>query len=72
MAYRNHQIVDLTQELYEGQPVFVGHPETKLWSCMTHEESAKSGRFQPPMSYQAKILQLCEHGPTHVDAISHL
>jgi len=72
MAYQGHRIVDLTQELYEGQPIFVGHPETKIWSCMTHEESAKSGRFEGEMSYCANILQLCDHGPTHVDSISHI
>ncbi len=72
MAYRGHRVIDLTQELYEGQPVFVGHPETKVWSCMTHEESAASGRFKGEMSYTAKVIQLCEHGPTHIDSISHI
>ena len=72
MAYPGHHIVDLTQDLYEGQPIFVGHPETKVWSCMTHEESAASGRFTGEMSYTAKVIQLCEHGPTHVDSISHI
>ena len=72
MAYQGHRLVDLTQELYEGQPIFVGHPETKIWPCMTHEESANSGRFKGEMSYTAKVVQLCEHGPTHIDSISHI
>jgi len=72
MGYKDHRIVDLTQELYDGQPVFIGHPETKVWSCMTHEESAKLPIFKDGMSYAANVIQLCEHGPTHVDSISHL
>ncbi len=72
MAYKGHRIVDLTQDLYEGQPVFIGHPETKVWNCMTHEESVASGRFGGEMSYTAKVLQICEHGPTHIDSISHI
>ena len=72
VAYQNHQIIDLTQELYEGQPVFVGHPETRIWAAMTHEVSARLGRFVGEMTYCANILQLCDHGPTHVDSISHI
>lgn len=72
MAYKDHRIVDLTQELYDGQPVFIGHPETKVWPCMTHEESAGLPVFTDGMSYSANVLQLCEHGPTHVDSISHV
>ena len=72
MAYKNHEIVDLSQDIYQGQPVFVGHPETWRWTNMTHEESAASGRFQSEMSYYSGIIQFCEHGPTHVDSISHL
>ena len=72
MAFKEHRVVDLTQDLYQGQPVFVGHPETKVWDCMTHKESAASGRFVGEMSYTAKVIQLCEHGPTHIDSISHI
>lgn len=72
MAYKNHQLVDLTQPIYPGQPVFIGHPDTWRWENMSHEKSAASGRFQSEMSYYSGILQLCEHGPTHVDSISHL
>ena len=72
MAYKNHEIIDLSQDIYQGQPVFVGHPETWRWTNMTHEESAASGRFQSEMSYYSGIIQFCEHGPTHVDSISHL
>ena len=72
MAYKNHEIIDLSQDIYQGQPVFVGHPETWRWTNMTHEESAASGRFKSEMSYYSGIIQFCEHGPTHVDSVSHL
>ncbi|MBI2131407.1 MAG: cyclase family protein [Candidatus Tectomicrobia bacterium] len=72
MAYKNHQIVDLTQPIYSGMPVFVGHPDTWRWTNMTHEVSAASGRFKSEMSYYSGVVQMCEHGPTHVDSISHL
>ncbi len=72
MAYKNHQIIDLTQDIYVGMPVFVGHPDTWRWTHMTHEKSAASGRFKSEMSYYSGILQICEHGPTHVDSVSHL
>ncbi len=72
MAYKNHQIIDLTQDIYVGMPVFVGHPDTWRWTHMTHEKSAASGRFKSEMSYYSGILQVCEHGPTHVDSVSHL
>ena len=70
--YKNHEVVDLSQEIYQGQPVFIGHPDTWRWTNMTHEESAASGRFKSEMSYYCGVLQVCEHGPTHVDSISHL
>ena len=72
MGYKNHEIVDLTQPIFSGMPVFVGHPDTWRWTNMTHEESAASGRFESEMSYYSGIVQMCEHGPTHVDSISHL
>ena len=72
MGYKDHRIIDLTQELYDGQPVFIGHPQTKIWPNMTHEESAKLPVFKDGMSYASNVLELCEHGPTHVDSISHL
>ncbi len=72
MAYKNHRIIDLSQEIYNGMPVFVGHPETKIWKNATHEETVNHPDFLGEMSYESHVLQFCDHGPTHVDSISHI
>jgi kynurenine formamidase len=63
-------IIDLSQEIYEGMKVYPGHLETRIWQHASHEEVAK--RFEGGFSYQSNGLTLCDHGPTHVDALSHL
>jgi kynurenine formamidase len=64
------RIVDLSQEIYEGMPVYAGHLETAVWQHHTHEQTAPN--FESGFSYQSLGLTMCDHGPTHVDAISHL
>jgi len=64
------RLVDLTQEIYEGMPVYAGHLETKIWQHHTHADTAPN--FDSGFSYQSLGIMLCDHGPTHVDAISHL
>ncbi len=31
-------IVDLTQEIYQGMPVYPGHLKTVVWTHLSHEE----------------------------------
>lgn len=64
------RIVDLSQDIYNGMPVYPGHLETKVWTHLTHEECQKNlgGDF----SYETRGITLCDHGPTHIDSISHL
>lgn len=64
------RLVDLSQEIYEGMPVYAGHLETKIWQHHTHADTAPN--FDSDFSYQSLGLTLCDHGPTHVDAFSHL
>ena len=64
------ETVDLTQEIYEGMPTYKGHLETKIWQHHTFAETAPL--FESEFCFQSLGLQLCDHGPTHVDAISHL
>lgn len=63
-------LVDLSQEIYEGMPVYAGHLETKVWQHHTFEDTAPN--FDSDFAYQSLGLQFCDHGPTHVDALSHL
>jgi len=62
--------IDLSQEIYQGMPIYPGHQKTIIWTHHTHEEVAKN--FEGGFSYQSRGVLFSDHGPTHVDAISHL
>jgi kynurenine formamidase len=64
------KIIDLSQEIYDGMPVYKGHLETKVWQHHRHEDTAPN--FDSDFSYQSLGITFCDHGPTHVDAFSHL
>ncbi|MGC4041787.1 MAG: cyclase family protein [Flavobacterium sp.] len=65
------EIIDLSQEIYSGMPVFNGLPEVKMSIHATHEQWA--GIADPetvtPSVYK---LELGEHTGTHVDALNHM
>lgn len=63
-------VVDLSQEIYQGMGVYPGHLKTVIWEHAGHEETRS--RFEGGFSFQSFGLMLCDHGPTHVDALSHL
>jgi kynurenine formamidase len=62
----NFEVVDLSQEIYQGMPVFPGHQRTIYWPHVTHEET--KGRFTTIGSYETHNLLISEHGSTHTDA----
>ena len=64
------KLIDLSQEIYQGMQIYPGHQKTVMWMHATHEETAKN--FEGGFSFQSMGLLLCDHGPTHVDALSHL
>jgi len=64
------KVIDLAQDIYTGMPVFPGHLKTIVWDHATHEETAKI--MGKGYSYQTRGLLLCDHGPTHVDAVNHI
>jgi kynurenine formamidase len=64
------RLVDLSQEIYQGMGVYPGHLKTVVWDHATHEETAS--RFEGGFSFHSQGLMMCDHGPTHVDAICHL
>jgi kynurenine formamidase len=64
------RLVDLSQEIYQGMPVYAGHQKTVVWQHHTFADTAPN--FDSDFSYQSLSLLLCDHGPTHVDALSHL
>ncbi|MEH7380340.1 cyclase family protein [Bacillus sp. JJ1533] len=64
------KLIDLSQEIFQGMPVYPGHVKTVIWDHHSHEETGKmlKGEF----SYATRGLMLSDHGPTHVDAVSHM
>lgn len=62
------KIYDLSQEIYQGMPVWPGHVKTVIWDHDTHESTLTPGGY----SWMSKGLIMCDHGPTHVDAINHM
>lgn len=60
-------IVDLSQELFQGQPVYPGHPPT-LSFPVTHVQHRPDGRW----TFAVGGLLLSEHAGTHTDGFVHM
>lgn len=59
------RLVDLTQEIYQGMPVFPLHQKTMIFPNLSHEESLEKNGFM----FATNNLLINEHGPTHSDAV---
>jgi kynurenine formamidase len=67
------KIVDLSQEIYNGMPVFPGHLPTVVFPYRIHEETkGQTHGTKGDLSYTIFGLLMCDHGPTHVDSIWHV
>ena len=64
------KIIDLSQEIYTGMPVYPGHLKTVIFTHVSHEETQR--QLGTDFSYQASGILMCDHGPTHIDSVSHL
>jgi kynurenine formamidase len=64
------ELIDLSQEIYQGMSVYPGHLKTVVWEHASHEETARN--FEGGFSFRSSGLLMSDHGPTHVDAIAHL
>lgn len=65
------EIIDLSQEIFTGMPVFPGLPEVAITLHVSHEQwdgITGSGVVSPAVNR----LELGEHTGTHVDAINHM
>src|SRR5512145_1469174 len=65
------EIIDLSQEIFSGMPVFPGLPEVNITMHISHEEwdgITDSEVVSPAVNR----LELGEHTGTHVDAINHM
>ena len=69
------EFVDLSQEMYDGQPVYHTHQKTVMWTDTSHEDTRytfeKELGEEPPFTFETRGILLCDHGPTHVDAPAH-
>lgn len=65
------EIIDLSQEIYTGMPVYNGLPSVKITVHTTHEarEGLSDAESSTPSVYK---LELSEHTGTHVDALNHM
>ncbi|MBW1297768.1 cyclase family protein [Aquimarina litoralis] len=65
------KIIDLSQEIYEGMPVYKDLPQVKVTVHNSHEEwnGIKNPTTKTPAVHK---LELGEHTGTHVDAINHM
>jgi len=65
------EIIDLSQEIFSGMPVFNGLPEVKMTIYATHEQWDK---IPNPTTITPSVykLELGEHTGTHVDALNHM
>jgi kynurenine formamidase len=65
------EIIDLSQEIFTGMPVFPGLPEVRITVHVSHEQwdGITDGDVVSPA---VNRLELGEHTGTHVDAINHM
>lgn len=65
------EIIDLSQEIFSGMPVFPGLPDVEIKLHVSHEElEGISGSYT--ISPAVNRLVLGEHTGTHVDALNHM
>ena len=65
------EIIDLSQEIFAGMPVFQGLPEVNITIHATHEQwdgIPESDVVSPAVNR----MELGEHTGTHVDALNHM
>jgi kynurenine formamidase len=65
------EIIDLSQEIFSGMPVFPGLPNVEITVHVSHEQwdgIADSDVVSPAVNR----MELGEHTGTHVDAINHM
>jgi kynurenine formamidase len=65
------EIIDLSQDIFEGMPVFKDLPQVKVTIHKSHEEWEGTEHL-PTRTPAVHKLELGEHTGTHVDAINHM
>lgn len=65
------EIIDLSQEIYSGMPVFPGLPGAQITMHVSHEDW-DGIQDSEVVSPAVNRLELGEHVGTHVDALNHM
>ncbi len=65
-----YKLVDLSQEIFTGAPVWPGHPQTVITVVDTYESTRD--RFEEGYCFTAEKIEMSTHGTTHVDSIMHI
>ncbi|MBK6266131.1 cyclase family protein [Marivirga sp. S37H4] len=65
------KIIDLSQEIYSGMPVYKGLPQVNISMYASHEEWEGDTDAQT-VSPAVNKLEMGEHTGTHVDALNHM
>ena len=65
------ELIDLSQEIYTGMPVFPSLPEVKITMHVSHEQWDGIPDDDVP-SPAVNRLEMGEHTGTHVDAFNHM
>ncbi|MBW2619097.1 MAG: cyclase family protein [Deltaproteobacteria bacterium] len=65
--HERFEVINLSQEIYEGMPVYGMHQKTFIMVHMTHEQNKiETGA---DIGFSARNILMSEHGPTHSDAV---
>lgn len=64
------KLVDLSQEIYEGMPVYPSHQRTAIFVVKTHEEMKIAHKTKYTTASYGILIS--DHGPTHVDSHNHV
>lgn len=62
------KFIELSQEIYQGMPVFGMHQKTFFMVNQTHEENMQATGSKT-LGFSARNMLISEHGPTHSDAV---
>lgn len=67
LLHRKVKLIDLSQDIYEGMPIWPGHQLPFRMTNQTHEEFKE--RWGTDVGFEAHNWLLSEHTGTHCDAI---
>lgn len=65
---QKYELIDLTQDIYEGMPLYGIHQKTNIMVHQTHEESMEATGCDH-LGFYARNLLISEHAGTHTDAV---